>query len=640
MEEIDLKRLAKTASNKKLVIILLLIISVALGYIYSFYYVTPKYKSSVTMVLAQIAQRNDDETNSITQTDITLNKNLVDTYGEIIKQNAILNEVIDNLGLENTEPKDLLKMITVVAKNNTEMLKIEVSNEDASLARDIANEIGKSFTNKVTQIYGINNVYVIDNAEIPSEPYNVNHLKDLAIFFLIGLFVSAGIVLLVYMFDTTIKEESDVEEQVGLPVIGTIPLLDMDDSKKKEKLKKGERKTAENIDAPTNEAFRTLRTNITFGKNASQLKNILVTSCFTAEGKSYIASNLAIALARSNKKVLLIDADMRKGRQHKIFRTDNSKGLSNCIQETQNVNINSIAKYIKETKVPNLHLITSGERSSNPSEMISSHKMIRILSILNQYYDIVIIDGTPSILVADSIALSKFVKNVITVVSYRSTKIESLGRLKKSFENVGTHISGVVLNKYPIEESSYGEKYYYTDGERRIKEDDSKKKVQTVQELIREVQSNNPMVDFKATYNERVAEEDEDEEEDDEEETSTAIVEKKESKVPVSAEGNEYLYMKIENISKEVEGIKNIFLQYVMNNKQVTKEDIDSLRNELNMLKDQLTKQDTSDVTREIQEEIASIKDATTEILEDQAKNKEKIKKFLDEYKNRKNSYL
>jgi vacuolar-type H+-ATPase subunit I/STV1 len=98
--------------------------------------------------------------------------------------------------------------------------------------------------------------------------------------------------------------------------------------------------------------------------------------------------------------------------------------------------------------------------------------------------------------------------------------------------------------------------------------------------------------------------------------------------------------MKIENISKEVEGIKNIFLQYVMNNKQVTKEDIDSLRNELNMLKDQLTKQDTSDVTREIQEEIASIKDATTEILEDQAKNKEKIKKFLDEYKNRKNSYL
>ena len=454
MEEIDLKRLAKTADNKKLVIILLLIISVALGYIYSFYYVTPKYKSSVTMVLAQIAQRNDDETNSITQTDITLNKNLVDTYGEIIKQNVILNEVIDNLGLENTEPKDLLKMITVVAKNNTEMLKIEVSNEDAGLARDIANEIGKAFTNKVTQIYGINNVYVIDNAEIQSEPYNVNHLKDLAIFFLIGLFVSAGIVLLVYMFDTTIKEESDVEEQVGLPVIGTIPLLDMDDSKKKEKLKKGERKTAENIDAPTNEAFRTLRTNITFGKNASQLKNILVTSCFTAEGKSYIASNLAIALARSNKKVLLIDADMRKGRQHKIFRTDNSKGLSNCIQETQNVNINSIAKYIKETKVPNLHLITSGERSSNPSEMISSHKMIRILSILNQYYDIVIIDGTPSILVADSIALSKFVKNVITVVSYRSTKIESLGRLKKSFENVGTHISGVVLNKYPIEESN------------------------------------------------------------------------------------------------------------------------------------------------------------------------------------------
>ena len=640
MEEIDLKRLAKTANNKKIIIVLILIISVALGYIYSFYYVTPKYKSSVTMVLAQISQKNEETTNSITQTDINLNKNLVDTYGEIIKKNAILNEVIDRLDLQDVETEDLLKMITVVTKNNTEMLTIEVANEDANLARDIANEIGNVFTETVTKIYSINNVYIIDNAELPTEPYNVNHVKDLAMFFLIGVFVSAGLVLLIYMFDTTIKEEEDVEDQVGLPVIGTIPLLDMEDNKKKEKLKKGERKTAENIDAPTNEAFRTLRTNITFGKNASQLKNILVTSCYTAEGKSYVSSNLAIALARSNKKVLLVDADMRKGRQHKIFRTDNTKGLSNCLQEVSNVNIHSIAKYIKETKVPNLHLITSGERASNPSEMISSHKMIKVLSILNQYYDIVIIDGTPSILVADSIALSKYVKNVITVVAYRSTKMESLGRLKKSFENVGTQVSGVVINKYPIEESNYGEKYYYTDGERKMKEDDTKKnKIQSVQDLINEVQANNPMLNFNENYSDKgyslnTLQESKNDT------VATEEATKENTTALANVESNEFLYMKIENISKEVEGIKNIFLQYVMNNKQVSKDDIDSLRNELNMLKDQLAKQDTSDAAREIQQEIASIKEATAEIMDDQAKNKEKIRKFLEEYKNRKNSYL
>ena len=129
MEEIDLKRLAKTANNKKVLIVLIMIISVALGYIYSFYYVTPKYKSSVTMVLAQISQKNEEVTNSITQTDITLNKNLVDTYGEIIKKNAILNEVIERLGLQDIETEDLLKMITVVTKNNTEMLTIEVANK-------------------------------------------------------------------------------------------------------------------------------------------------------------------------------------------------------------------------------------------------------------------------------------------------------------------------------------------------------------------------------------------------------------------------------------------------------------------------------------------------------------------------------
>ena len=632
MEEIDLKRLAKTANNKKVLIVLIMIISVALGYIYSFYYVTPKYKSSVTMVLAQISQKNEEVTNSITQTDITLNKNLVDTYGEIIKKNAILNEVIERLGLQDIETEDLLKMITVVTKNNTEMLTIEVANEDPELARDIANEIGNVFTETVTKIYSINNVYIIDNAEIQTEPYNVNHIKDLAMFTLIGIFVSAGIVLLVYMFDTTIKEENDIEEQVGLPVVGTIPLMELDDSKKKEKVKKGERRTAENIDAPTNEAFRTLRTNITFGKNASQLKNILVTSCYTAEGKSYVSSNLAIALARSNKKVLLVDADMRKGRQHKIFRTDNSKGLSNCLQEVQNVNINSISKYIKETKVPNLHLITSGERASNPSEMISSHKMIKVLSILNQYYDIVIIDGTPSILVADSIALSKYVKNVITVVSYRSTKIESLGKLKKSFENVGTHVSGVVLNKYPIEESSYGEKYYYSDGEKRIKEDESKKnKIQTVQELIKEVQTRNPMLSLEQNYQEHGITLNTPEEtliNENVPAVSEGEAQEGEGTALVSAESNEFLYMKIENISKEVEGIKNIFLQYVMNNKQVTKDDLDLIRNELNNLRDQISKQDNTDATREIQQDIASIKEATAELMDDQAKNKEKIRKF------------
>ena len=463
-------------------------------------------------------------------------------------------------------------------------------------------------------------------------------------FTLIGIFVSAGIVLLIYMFDTTIKEENDIEEQVGLPVVGTIPLMELDDSKKKEKVKKGERRTAENIDAPTNEAFRTLRTNITFGKNASQLKNILVTSCYTAEGKSYVSSNLAIALARSNKKVLLVDADMRKGRQHKIFRTDNSKGLSNCLLEVQNVNINSISKYIKETKVPNLHLITSGERASNPSEMISSHKMIKVLSILNQYYDIVIIDGTPSILVADSIALSKYVKNVITVVSYRSTKIESLGKLKKSFENVGTHVSGVVLNKYPIEESSYGEKYYYSDGEKRIKEDESKKnKIQTVQELIKEVQTRNPMLSLEQNYQEHGITLNTPEEtliNENVPAVSEGEAQEGEGTALVSAESNEFLYMKIENISKEVEGIKNIFLQYVMNNKQVTKDDLDLIRNELNNLRDQISKQDNTDATREIQQDIASIKEATAELMDDQAKNKEKIRKFLEEYKNRKNTYL
>ncbi len=228
MEELDLKELFNIFWNKKIEIILVTLIFMVVGIIYSYAFVTPEYKSSTTLVLATL--NNDKKSNSseaITQTDLTLNSNLVSTYSEIIKRKTVLEEVIDNLNIKDLNTEELKKDITVSAVGDTELIEIAVTNKNASYASRIANEIANVFTNKVSEIYKINNVYVLDKAETQKEPYNINHIKDMIIFAFIGIVLSIAKVLITYMLDNTVKTEQDVEKQTGLLVLAEVPEFDM-----------------------------------------------------------------------------------------------------------------------------------------------------------------------------------------------------------------------------------------------------------------------------------------------------------------------------------------------------------------------------------------------------------------------------
>lgn len=629
MEEIDLKRLSKTAYTLRLYLIVLMVFFICVGVIYSFAYNKPKYKSYTKIALTQVSTEGDSSsTNSITQTDITMNKNLVDTYNEVIKSKKVLREVIQNLALD-IEHEELAKMITTTAADNSTILKIEVVSLDAQFSKDVANEIAKVFSKQVKEIYNISNVNILDEAEKTDVPYNINHVKDMVIFTILGVFVSAGLVLVVYMLDTTIKQEEDIEEHTQLPSLGTIPLLEKEDGKGKSKSKRREKsieKRLNGVDMPTTEAFRTLRTNLTFAQKNQKMKNILVTSSYSGEGKSYVSSNLAVALARSNKKIVIIDADMRKGRQNAIFKVGNSKGLSNFLSEAKVVNTETVSKYIKTTGIPDVHIITSGDRPTNPSELLSSRKMIQLLQILDEIYDMVIIDGTPSILVSDSIAIAKYVDNVIVVVAHKVTKIDNLLKVKKLLENVGAKITGVVLNKYPIEESSYGEKYYYSDQKARsLEENDKDKKIRTVRELIEESEKSKGIIDFINNDNETVIN------------TVNNVNENNVSMMPttdkeVPADMN-FVQYKMENISNEINSIKNLFIQYVMNNKSISVTEFNELKRELEYIKEVVDQSSNVDINKELREELNNIKEVTTELAREQADNKEKVREFIEAYR-------
>lgn len=209
------------------------------------------------------------------------------------------------------------------------------------------------------------------------------------------------------------------------------------------------------------EVFRTLRTNIQFMNVNNKLKSVLVTSTVPGEGKSWVAANLAITFAQAGKKVVLVDADMRRGRQHQMFEVKNDKGLSNYLILSVDDSINNLADYIQETLIDNLYIMTAGIVPPNPSELLTSQKMSDLIKELESLADIVIFDGTPSTIVTDAIILSRFVGSTVIVASHKNTKIEQLKQVKRNIENVGGKIAGVIMNKIPTNQKTYGGGYYY-----------------------------------------------------------------------------------------------------------------------------------------------------------------------------------
>ena len=228
MEELDLKELFNIFWQRKLEIVTIILIFVIIGAVYTYAILQPKYTSYTTLLLTQVNGNNEtgNDTTSITQTDLTLNSKLISTYSEIIKRDAVLREVIDDLNIKNLTEDSLRKNIKVSAISDTEIIKIEVTNENPNYAQMIANKIAEVFSEKITDIYKINNVYVLDKAVVSENPSNINHLKDIVIYAFIGVVIACGYALLANMLDNTVKTEADIEKLTGLTVLATIPDYD------------------------------------------------------------------------------------------------------------------------------------------------------------------------------------------------------------------------------------------------------------------------------------------------------------------------------------------------------------------------------------------------------------------------------
>ena len=590
-EDIDIKRILEIIFSKKIFIILILLLSIILGYVYSYYYKKPEYQSSVKILLVADENKTNKE---LTQTDLNINSSLISTYSSIAKSTNVIEKTINNLGL-NISVSKLQKNIEAKQIDNTQFLKITVKDENAETAKDIANELSKVFTEQIKEIYNLENISIVDKAEIESIPCNVNHAKDMILFTGIGLFISMVVIMIIYFFDDTMKNEKEIEKSIKLKSIGTLPR-----DKDKEELI-----TENNPKSHIVESIKTIRTNILYATNK---KVILLTSSKEKEGKTWVANNLAVAFAQAGKKIILVDANLRKANDYsKVFDIEKGEGLSDFIKEISEEkleNLEKSRKYIKETKIPNLHILENGTIPPNPAELISSSNMKKLLDVLKSMYDIVLLDGTPCLSVADSIALSSMVDGTILVAENKKTKIAELKKAKRLIEDVNGNILGVITNKSEIQKGKYyGKKYGYYYGEKAegIEKITEKQKIISLEEIIK-------------TAKENINEEEKNLEKE-------IIVPKQDNELDKIDEKEQINY-EVRNVKHEILGeikkLKKSFIAELQNDN--TEEQINNITNNMNDLKEN---QDTNN--KELLEKFQTISNQLTNNKEEYSKTIENI---------------
>ena len=304
------------------------------------------------------------------------------------------------------------------------------------------------------------NIFVINNARVPTDPCFPRKPRDLALAAILGLALGIGLCFLLDYLDTTIKTKAEIEALFRAPAIGFVPGLSGTDAA-------GENGAMELISmrrprSAAAESFRSIRTALAFSTADHPPDCILVTSCSPREGKTVTSVNLAITFAMAGRKTVLVDGDMRKPRIHKVFGVDSQPGLSNWLAGQGASCAAEVAREVDG--VDGLRVIPSGPLPPNPAELLASQRTAEVIASLRDEYELVVIDSPPVVNVTDAVILSRLVEGVVVVVRAFSTQRGLAARGAETIRLSGARILGVVQNNADVPRGGYygyGSYYYY-----------------------------------------------------------------------------------------------------------------------------------------------------------------------------------
>jgi capsular exopolysaccharide synthesis family protein len=386
---------------------------------------------------------------------LDVSKNLLTSVLEIEAENSSLKartqelkKIVSRYNRElNSVPEKHLRL----AQLQREM---EVNNNIYLMLREKYEE------NRIAEVGQLGSVREIDQAKPPKEPIKPKKKMNLILGFIVGLGLGVGITFLREYLDTSVKTIEDLE-QMNFGVLGSIPFISSQ-SVVKNNGKVGEITLIESRlithfapKSPVSEAYRSLRTNIQFAKADKKVKTALVTSSVPGEGKSTTVANLAITFAQMGAKTLLIDADLRRPVLHGIFGCSRNEGLTNVL-----VGRSTLEEAIHETRIEGLSLLVSGTLPPNPSELLNSKVMVKLIDKVSSIYDFVLFDTPPVIAVTDAAVLSTNVDGVVLIVKSGETSREVIERSRMLLEKVNANLLGVLVNGVNVS-MMYGSYYQY-----------------------------------------------------------------------------------------------------------------------------------------------------------------------------------
>ncbi|WP_157155331.1 polysaccharide biosynthesis tyrosine autokinase [Diaminobutyricimonas sp. LJ205] len=410
---------------------------------------TPKYVSS-TELYVSVRSGSESATSELVQ-GTSFARQAVTSYVSIVNSARVLDPVIEELGLDVTS-QQLASRVSASSPLNTVLIQVSVTDDDPIRAAEIANSVGKNFIDVVVNVLekpegeaaSLVKIETVQPALPAARPASPNVPMNLALGLLVGLAVGIGVAVLRTVLDTRIHSSHDIEQITDTPIVGGITFDP--DAKKRPLVVHADPRS------PRAESFRTLRTNLQFLNVDNGPRSFVVTSSVPGEGKSTTSANLAISLAETGAKVALVDGDLRLPRVAEYMGIEGAVGLTDVL-----IGRAELADVVQQWGRNMLFVLPSGRIPPNPSELLGSANMARLLGTLTEEFDYVIIDAPPLLLVTDAAVISKLAGGAILVAASGRTKKNEIAGAVRSLEHIGSRLLGVVITMLPTKgPDSYG----------------------------------------------------------------------------------------------------------------------------------------------------------------------------------------
>ncbi len=481
---IDLMLLFQELLKHIWIILIVVIIFGIAGYSYTKLCKPLEYTTSTCLYV-----KSNDQTSVISSaslSELDASKSLAATYIVILSNDAIMDVVAEKLteictpeeieayfsltvndeGETIIDPNSILSYVSFGTVNETEIIQISATTPSPTISAEICRIIADTAPSVINRVVGTGYVETINVAKVPLFPSGPNAAKNGIVFAGIGFILVCGIIILKYIFNRTINNGEEFRTKCSLPVLSEIPTYDIDGQQIKDsffdKLFLSHRRKdvqsrlvygtilTEKVPFSVTEAYNMLRTNLNFTLSTHENNVFVISSPLSGDGKSTTAANIAITIAQTKAKILLIDCDLRRPNQHRLFNIKNEKGLSSVLTgENFDLTVN---KNVYE----NLDVLTSGPIPPNPSELLDSNNMNKFLEQVKENYDYVILDTSPINVVTDALLLSKSSAGIMLVVRQGISTYDEIERAIESINFVDGTILGVVINSVEDGNTKYG----------------------------------------------------------------------------------------------------------------------------------------------------------------------------------------